>query len=162
MAGERAYMYCPTCRGNGVKNEVQKTDNVTFACVIGHVLGNYEQLMAMKPDMIRLEVIRKLNAGDVKTEVFVNGEALAKFNQMHPGQLDATVDNIIRQHCDGDLVIIDGMQAREMRSLGVTTGAQMLAAIKNAKDLEVQIASQTAALELVQGMFAKAGVESPV
>jgi len=162
MAGERAFMWCPTCDKNGANNEVVKEDNVMFKCVIGHQLGNYAQVMSMNPRMIKLEVIRKANAGDVKVDVFVNGSALEKFNNMHPGQLDATVDNIIRLHTDGDLIIVDGMQAREMRSLGVMTGTQMLAAIKNAKELEVQIASQTAALELVQGMFAKAGVESPV
>lgn len=161
MAGERAFIWCPLCDKNGVNNEIVREDNVVFKCGIGHTF-NYDSLMASKPRMIRMELVRKPNVGDVKTEVWINGEALNKFNQLHPGQLDATLDNIIRQHCDGDLVIIDGMQAREMGSLGVNTGAQMLAAIKNAKTLEAEIATKDVQLATIQGLFAKMGVESPV
>lgn len=162
MAGERAFMWCPTCDVNGVNSEVTKLDNVMFVCGIGHQLGDYNQLMSRKPRMIKMEIVRKANVGDIKVDVFVNSTALDKFQQLHPGQLDATVDNIIRQHTDGDLIIIDGMQARELKSLGIMTGAQMLAAIKNAKTLEADIATKEIQLQTIQSMFERMGVESPV
>lgn len=158
---DRAFMWCPICDKNGVNNEIARTDNTTFECGIGHKY-TYESLMAQHPRMIKLEVVHKPNVGDVKTEVWINGEALAKFNQMYPNQLSATLDNLVRQHLDGDLIIVDGMQARELKSLGIRTGAEMLSAIKNGKTLEDTNATLTNTLDMLKGMFAKAGVESPV
>lgn len=159
---DRAMMWCPMCDKNGVNTEVVKKDNVDFQCGIGHNLGDYNSLMAQRPRMMKLEVVHKPNVGDVKTEVWINGEALNKFNQMYPNQLSATLDNIVRQHLDGDLIIIDGMQARELKSLGIRTGAEMLSAIKNGKTLEDTNTTLSNTLDALKGMFQKAGVESPV
>lgn len=161
MAGERTMIWCPLCDKNGVNNEIVREDNIVMKCGIGHSF-TYASLMSHGPRMIRLEVIEKPNIGDVKVEVWVNGDALAKFNQMYPNRMSATVDNIIRQHCDGDIIIIDGMQAREMKSLGIRTGAEMLAAIKNARTLEADILTKDTQLETIRDLFARTGVDSPV
>lgn len=156
---ERAMMYCPLCEKNGVKTELMR-DMVEVKCLMGHTF-QYNTLMSMNPTLIRMEFTEKAGPHDVKLEAWVNGEVLAQFNQKFPNRLSSTIDNILRTFLDGDMVIVDGMQAREMKSLGIKNGAEMLAAARGAKTQEDTINTLTIQLETIRGMFTQAGVESP-
>ena len=154
-------MYCPTCRMNSVPNcEVYRYTNTEFRCAIGHSFS-YEALMMMKPDLIRTEVAEKAGPGDVKAEFFCNADVLQQFRAKFPNRLSATVTQIMRLYLDDDLVIIDGLQARELRSLKVSTGAEMLAVAKQASTLSDENEELRKKITFIQDLFAQKGVEMP-
>jgi len=158
---ERAFMYCPTCRMSGVPhNEVFRIDNTKLQCTIGHVFS-YDTLMAAKPEMIRKEVLEQAGPGDVTQKVFINGEVLRQFNEKYPGRLSATVTQILRNHLDDDMVIVDGMQARELHSLKVKTGAEIVAAVKQNMTLVDENEDLRKKLSFIEGMFTRNGVAMP-
>ena len=129
--------YCPMCRQNGSPAIQAMRDNVNCFCVMGHRMG-HEQFWAMKPDMIKTEVRFAPGQGDVKAEIWVNGEVLIKAKEALGERFHPTVASLIRSCMAGAPVLIDGQQAEELRKLGVRNGAEMIATAKLNAELSGQ------------------------
>lgn len=161
---KRAMMYCPRCRNVGLATVELVTENPeqdVFRCPNSHAFPNYMELMKMNPDMIKLVASEKPQPGDVKVEVWVDKQILDRFQSLYPAKLNATVSSIMSLHLYGDPVIIDGIQAKKLRELGVRNGAEMVAAMEVAKSLEDQLATLQGQIAIYQSMFEKAGVMAP-
>lgn len=131
---DRAFMYCPLCRDNGSPRVELMRDMNLFTCLMGHSIVG-ERLQMLKPEMIRTEVIWKPGTGDVKTEVWVNQEVLMKAKEVLGNRFHPTIASIIRSCMAGEPIIIDGVQAEELKKLGIRNGAEMVATAKQNKEL---------------------------
>lgn len=159
---KRAMMMCPLCRKVG-QNEVELfTENPeydVFRCANqAHAFPNYLDLMAMNPDKIKLIPHEKPQAGDVKAEFWIDKEILSRFEAMYPNQKNATVASILSCFLYGQPIIIDGVQAKKLKELGVKTGAEVLSAIEVGKTLEGELANTQEKLSMLQGILQGAGV----
>lgn len=159
---QRGFMYCKPCEDAGTKVELisGNPEMHLFRCPVnGAHIFTYDQTASFTK--IPMQFTEKMGPGDVKVDLFVDAEVLAKFKDMYPNRINATVGQILRSHLDGDLVIIDGMQARELKSLGIKNGAEMLAVAKNNQTMEDQLRDTQLQLETIRGLFTNLGVESP-
>lgn len=167
---DRAMMYCPQCR-----NLAKITNNTSLQaielvrnpdamrCANGHVFPDYQALMAMEPELIKLIPKETLGPNDVKVEgLWCNKDIWTQFAAKYPAQLNATVESILRLYLVGEPVIIDGVQAAHLRKLGVKNGSEMVAALEVAKTLEAQLQTAEEKISLMQSLFQGAGVQAPV
>lgn len=159
---DRAMCYCPRCRDLGSPQVELMRDNHVYTCMFGHAIHGYDSLMSLHPELIKLVSMEKPGPGDVKTEFWVDAKVLEKFNQMYPNQRHATVNSILSLFTTGDIVIIDGIQAKELKKSGIKNGAEMLAAVQAAKSIEAENDDLKSKLDFISQMFSKTGMESPV
>jgi hypothetical protein len=134
---DRAMAYCPDCRANGNPTVEAMRDNVDCFCVLGHKQP-HAAFWAKNPDMIKTEVHFKPGPHDMKAEIWVNAEVLTKAKQALGERFHPTIASLIRACMAGEPVLIDGVQAAELRKLGVRNGAEMLATAK----LNLELAGQ--------------------
>ena len=134
---DRAFMYCPLCRDGGSPTIELMRDNVDFFCLMGHKLP-HARMLALNPDMIKTEIRFKPGPNDVKVEVWVNREVYGKTQDALGERWHPTIASLIRCCMAGELVIIDGQQAAELRKLGIRNGQEMLATAKLNVDLSSQ------------------------
>lgn len=140
-------MYCPTCRdlaaftNNPVLMAIElMRDMDMIRCANGHTFPDYNALMAMNPTKIRLAPQDIRQPGDVKVEFWVDGTILAKFRERFPFQQNSTVQSILSLYCLGeDPVIIDGVQAKKLREMGVKNGQEIIAEMGVKSELQAEI-----------------------
>lgn len=135
---DRAFMRCPFCRNQGNQNPPElMRDNVDMFCLMGH-RAPHAQIMAMNPEMIKAEVHFKPGANDIKAEIWVNGEVLMRAKEALGERFHPTIASLIRCCMAGEPVVVDGVQAQELKKLGVKNGAEMLATAKLNSELSGQ------------------------
>ena len=135
---DRAFMKCPYCRNQGNQNPPElMRDNVDMFCLMGH-RGTHAQILAMNPEMIKMETHFKPGPNDVKAEIWVNSEVVMRAKEALGERFHPTIASLIRCCMAGEPVVIDGVQATELRKLGVKNGAEMLAAAKQNVELAGQ------------------------
>ena len=158
---KRAMMFCPRCRMVGL-NEVElvtgNPEDDVFRCPNSHAFTNYMELMRLNPDKIKLVPQEKLGTNDIKVELIVNKDLWEQYNKVYPNKIHSTFQSIVSLYLLGEPVIIDGVQAKRLKAMGVRTGAEMVAAIEVSKTTEDQLATVTGQLEMLQGMLNKAGI----
>ena len=131
--GDRAFMYCPHCRANGARVELIRESHL-FNCPMGHSIPQ-EQLMAMNPEMIKIQPVFKAGPNDVKAEFWCNSEILNRAKEHLGVGFSKTIESILRSAMQGDYILIDGAQASELKKLGIRNGAEMLATAKQNQQL---------------------------
>ncbi len=147
--------YCPMCRNNGSPSVVATRDNVVCFCLMGHRLS-HAQFWNMNPDMIKTEVRFSPGQNDVKTEVWVNNEVLARAKETLGERFHPTMASLIRCCMAGVPVVIDGQQAEKLRKLGVKNGAEMVATAEMVKELSGQNENLVEKLNEWENRFASA------
>lgn len=144
---DRAMMYCPTCRdlagytNNPVLTVIElMRDMDMIRCANGHTFHDYNALMAMNPTKIRLAPQDIRQPGDVKVDFWIDGDILKRFQARFPHQQNSTVQSILSLYCMGeDPVIIDGVQAKELRALGIKNGQEIIAELSVKSELQAEI-----------------------
>lgn len=158
---DRAFMTCPTCRdlGKAVGNpallgvELMRDMDMT-RCPNGHAFPDYNQLMAMNPDKIKMAPQDVRQPGDVKTEFWIDGQILEKFKARFPFQQNSTVQSILSLYClSEDPVIIDGAQAKQLRDRGYKNGAEILAGLDSSGELQSEIDGLKTEIKTLRGML---------
>jgi len=157
---KRAMIYCPTCRKVGLPQEelyLDMPENNVFRCHNGHAHGDYMKLMEMNPELIKLVAMEKPQPNDVKAEFFIDKEVLSRFRSMYPNQQNATVNSVLSLFIYGDPVLVDGVQAKKLRELGVRNGAEMVAALEVTKSLESEIEGLKSQITMLTNILAQTG-----
>lgn len=134
---DRAFMYCPLCRENGSARIELMRDAHLFTCPMGHSIPQ-DRLQSMNPEMIKTEVFYKPGPGDVKVEVWVNGEVYLKAKEILGPRFNPTIDSILRTAMQGEYILVDGAQATKLRKLGVRNGAEMVTTAEQNQTLAAQ------------------------
>lgn len=157
---KRAMMYCPTCRRVGLPQEelfLDMPENNVFRCHNGHAHGDYMELMEMSPELIKLVVMEKPQPNDIKAEFFIDKEVLTKFRSMYPNQQSSTVSSVLSLFIYGEPVLVDGIQAKKLREMGVRNGAEMVAALEVTKSLESEIEGLKSQITMLTNILAQTG-----
>lgn len=158
-------MYCPQCRNLSaitqnptlqkveLFTEMPETD--TFRCNNGHAFNDYLALMAMSPELVKLVPMEKPQANQVKAEFWIDQNVLDTFRNRYPNQQSSTVESILSMYLYGEVIIIDGNQAKQMKAFGIKNGAEVIASIELTRSLEgeLQTAKETEKLlrSLIKG-----------
>lgn len=130
--------YCPGCERQGIQNvELVRgqPEMHLFRCAIGGHAYTYEQLRTLGAKMVQTAVAYTPPPAYVKGHVFLPPELWAKFCQKYPQQTSPTLESILSLLLDDDLILISGAQARELKKLGVKTGADMVETAKSNQTL---------------------------
>lgn len=155
-------MYCPNCRRVGIPDVELMTEAPEphlFRCMNSHVFER-EALMAAKPDMVKMVVREVPGPHDVKTEFWIHGEVLKRFQAKFPNQMSATVNSILQMYLTGDVLIIDGIQAKKLHELGARTGQEVIALLEGAKTTEAELATTKEQLQFLAGLMNRSGAEA--
>lgn len=154
-------MYCPTCR-----NLAGITQNQTLLvvellremdmirCSNGHTFPNYNELMAMNPDKIKLAPQDKRQPGDVKAEFWIDSTVLEKYRIKYPFSQNSNVESILRLFIlEEEPVIIDGAQAKELRKRGYKNGQEILGGLDSSGELQNEIDGLKTEIKTLRGML---------
>lgn len=132
--------YCPGCERQGIPNVelVRGQPEIhIFRCSVGGHAYTYDQLRTLGAKMVTAQLAYTPPPTYVKGHVFLPPELWAKFCQKYPQQVSPTMESIISLLMDDDLILVSGEQARELKKLGVKTGADMLETAKSNQALSV-------------------------
>lgn len=158
---DRAFMTCPTCRdlakftGNPALSGVElMRDMDMIRCPNGHTFPDYNALMAMNPDKIKMMPQDIRQPGDVKVEFWIDGQIMEKFRAKYPHQQNSTVQSILSLYClNEEPVIIDGAQAKEFRARGYRNGQEILAGLDSSGELGTEIDGLKTEIKTLRGML---------
>ena len=158
---ERSFMYCPHCEKTGVQSELFRgnPEMHLFRCLMNHAF-TYDQLTALNPTKIQYVPKEVPGPTDVNASFFIPANILSKFREKYPNQQNATITSILQLHLDDDLIIISGEQARELKSLGVRTGQEMLVTAKQNRTLVAENETLSSQINFFSEMIHKAGMEA--
>jgi hypothetical protein len=158
---DSAMMNCPTCRnlgritGNTALLAVElMRDMDMIRCSNGHTFPNYNELMAMNPDLIKMAPQDKRQPTDVKVEFWIDGTVYEKYRLKYPLSQNANVESILRLFIlEEEPVIIDGSQAKELRKRSIRNGQEMLAALSSSGELQTEIDGLKTEIKTLRGML---------
>jgi hypothetical protein len=147
--------YCPICRNQGSPSVIAMRDNVNCFCLMGHSLP-HAAFWGMNPDKMKMETRFAPGQDDVKVEVWVNREVLARSQESLGQRFHPTIASIIRCCMAGVPVIIDGQQAEKLRKLGIKNGAEMIATAELNIELSGQLEAAVAKVNEWEDRFKSA------
>jgi hypothetical protein len=99
---------------------------------------SYERLMQLNPRKEQLMLTEKMPPSCIIQQVWVHPEAWAMLAKRFPQTLMTTLCATLTALADPDTVMVEGNYAREMRTLGVERGRDVLGLAKRVKELEAE------------------------
>jgi hypothetical protein len=141
----KAYTWCPICRQNGNPQSPLLREGHIIRCNFNHQLSGAD-LQRFGADMVKATEIfhEQPTITDVKWGIFVNPTVRERLEKKFAGRVMITLATYLAALADDSIVLITGEQATELRKLGVKNGAEMLSAIKGAKETERELEEATA------------------
>ena len=154
-----AYTYCPTCRSNGNDRSPLIREMHVIRCSFGHSFSG-GQLQQYGADMIKAtDIFLETPAiTDEMWKVPVNPRVKAILENKFKGRVFVTIGTLLAALSDDTLVMITGEQAKELRELGIKNGADMLSAVRTAKETEKALEDAITQIERFQSVLHAAGV----
>lgn len=136
-------IFCPMCDKQGISSKMIRVmrsagEGMRVRCgAMGHTY-NYETLMKLNPRKEQLVLNEKMPASCIVQNVWVHPEAWAMLQKRFPQTLMTTLCATITALADPDTVMVEGQYAREMKTLGVERGRDVLGLAKRVKELEAE------------------------
>ena len=157
---DRAFYWCAICDKTGMQNELFRgmPESFLFRCQLGHAF-TYEQLQTSGARKIPLVVQEKPAPTDVQATFWVDPTVLSNFRQRFPNQQNATVNSILHELADGDVVIISGPAARKLKAKNIRSGEEMIANADENLRLTAENADLVNKLNFFSKMMKGAGME---
>ena len=154
-----AYMFCTVCRQNGNPSVPLQRDGHILRCEFGHQPSSQQLYGA---DMVKASDIFLETPAitDIMWKIPINPRVKAVLEDKLKGRILVTIGTLLAALADDTLVMITGEQAAELRALGVKNGADMLSAVKTAKETERSLADAVTQLERFQAMLNAASAPS--
>ena len=155
----KAYTWCPICRQNGNDKSPILRDGHILKCNFGHQLSGSD-LQRFGADMVKANEVflEQPTITDIRWPIFVNPSVKTKLEQKYAGRIMITLGTFLAALADDAMVMITGEQATELRKLGIHNGAEMLAAVKTAKETEREKDEAVAQIEKFMIVLKAAGV----
>ena len=150
-------MFCPRCQiDSGNKVELRR-DMYMFRCSFGHAYDG-PQLEAMHPEMIKLQLQEQINPNAVKLIVWAMPKVKQALEEKFVGRLNVTLATVCENLVNDEVIFIDGKEAAELRRLGLKNGATVLAAVKAAKEQELENQELQKQISLLAPILRAAGI----
>jgi hypothetical protein len=168
LMADSAYIWCPTCRGNGNPRVMLKRRNHLLVCTFGHQFDSTHQLGSKdpmdgfydKPDMTPMSELltEQPSANAEKWSIWVHPRTKQRLIDKFPQNLWVTLGVLLDSLCDGSLILISGEDAKKLRASGVTNGATAVAMTESSKQLEKDRDQAVQKLDELQQILKAAGV----
>ena len=160
---DRSYYWCPTCEKAGMKVELFRNNPEAhlFRDASNHAF-TYEQLTQLNASKIPLTFQEKPGDHDVKADFWINDQVLNRYRQKFPVQANSTLNSILAIIVDDDFILLSGEQSRDLKKLGVKTGADMIATARQNQTLSAENADLVSKLDFFSRMMRGAGIEEEV
>lgn len=141
--GDVLPIYCPACDREGRSSRMMKVmhssgEGMRVKCTGAGHMYSYERLMQLNPRKEQLMLQEKMPPSCIVQQVWVHPEAWAMLAKRFPQTLMTTLCATITALADPDTVMVEGNYAREMRTLGVERGRDVLGLAKRVKELEAE------------------------
>jgi len=135
-----AYIYCPTCRDNGTPNSMLSRDMHTVKCQFGHQwdMSSFARLLAQRPVMAQMDEIltEQPNPLAMAWKIMVLPETRTAFEAKFKNRVHITIGTFLAALCEDSLLILSGGDVLKLRAKGITTSAQVIAALEGVEQLE--------------------------
>ena len=163
MPNELTSIYCPQCdrleQGRTQSRMLNKQSG--YVCTgMGHRFKSYIALMDMHPRMEKLLVQEKQPAGTDAVSFWVHPAAYSALQSRFPSNLRTTICALFNALSDPETILIEGEHTRELRSLGIARGRDMVGLARTNIALTEQLKLQTEQMkqyELVAKLLNMAG-----
>jgi len=161
-------IWCPACdRAQTptrlIRQMAAKQEGMLLKCPTCSRTFSYAALMASnpKPRMDKVEFVEKQPPGTQILPLWIYPEVIAALQQKFPSNLMTTLCSAITALADPDAVLIEGDYAREMASIGVKRGREVLALAKEVKELREAVAAARLREQTLQQFFGSIGMAMP-
>ncbi len=158
--------WCPSCDRAGtparlVRKMAAKQEGMLMECQSCKRVYSYDSLMRLRPRMDKVEFVEKQPAGTQTLPLWLHPEVIAALQSKFPSNLLTTLHSAVTALADPDAVLIEGDYAREMASIGVRKGREVLALAKEVKELREQNAAMRLKEETLRQFFGGLGMAMP-
>lgn len=136
-----AQIYCPKCDRleHGTTQTRMINSHSGWKCAAGLHKMTYAELMALKPRMEKL-VINEKQPGNTSTlQIWIYPEALTALRNRFPSNLMTTICSLFTSLADPDTLVIEGEHMRELRTLGIHRGRDIVGLATTVKALTAQL-----------------------
>jgi hypothetical protein len=160
----RSYIYCPTCAASGNPQVELMRDTFQFRCMFSHTF-TYSAIQEMIKngqivEMVKTKVIEQPSPHAQSYKVYVIPGTWEKLNHKFEGRLFTTLGTVFDALADDAVIFIDGPEVKELRLQGIKTGKDILAMLRNAKDMERTVDTLQKQLDLLSPILAAAGLST--
>jgi hypothetical protein len=138
-----------------------KQEGMLVKCPSCGAVYNYASLMATHPRMDKVDFVEKQPAGSQTLPLWLHPEVVEALRQKFPSNLLTTLSSAVTSLADPDSVLIEGPYAREMASIGIKKGREVLALAKEVKELREQVAAATLRESTLRQFFGGMGMAMP-
>ncbi|MDE2103570.1 MAG: hypothetical protein KGL39_40395 [Patescibacteria group bacterium] len=168
MSAQSGYVgvFCPRCDRAGtparvVRQMAAKQEGMLVKCNQCGAIYNYQQLMSTHPRMDKVDFVEKPPAGYVTIPLWLHPEVVEAWKRKFPSNWQTTLSSAMTALADPDAVLIEGEYAREMASIGIRRGREVLGLAKKVKDLEEEVAALRLREQTLRQFFSGLGLAMP-
>lgn len=163
-------IFCPACDKSGtptqlVRQMAAKQEGMLLKCPTCSRTYSYAALMDPKnlnpPRKVKLEFTEKQPAGFITLPLWLHPEVVESLRRKFPSNLLTTLSSAVTALADPDSVLIEGEYAREMASIGIRRGREVLSLAKEVKELRDAVAAARLREETLAGFFRSLGLAMP-
>lgn len=161
-------IFCPVCdriehgktQSRMVDSQLGMNHKGNYHCSgMGHKMSK-SQLESLNPRMLKLQVTEKQPGNTSQQTFWIYPEALDALRTKFPNNLMTTICSLFNTLADPDTIVIEGEHMRELRTLGVHRGRDIVGLAKANQSLQEQLKEMTAAqkqYEMVAKLLSMAG-----
>ena len=129
-----AYIYCPTCRDSGTPNSMLTRDSHIVRCQFGHQWDttSFRHLLSRQPVMAGMDeiLVEQPHPEAMAWKIMVLPETRQAFEAKFKGRIHITLGTFLQALCEDSLLILSGDDVAKLRKRGITTSAQVIAALE--------------------------------
>lgn len=167
------HIFCPACdrAGNPSRMMAQqgghRTEGMAARCQNQLHTFTYSKLMSLHPRMDKPDFVEKQPPNTVTMTLWVYPEVLESLKQKFEHNLNTTMCSAVTALADPDTVLIEGEHAREIASLGIRRGREVLGLAREVIELRKQLEKAKVQMEVLEPIIrmlggAAAGVAAPM
>ena len=155
-------IWCPTCDRAGNPSRMVKTmgtrsEGMTVKCANGLHTFTYSRLMSLNPRMDKPEFVEKQPPNTVSINVWIYPEVLESLKQKFPSNLMTTLCSVLTALGDPDSVLIEGEHAREMATMGIRRGREVLGLAREVIELRKKVERLEIQMEPFRNLLTQMG-----
>jgi hypothetical protein len=163
-AGMEHY-WCPACDRAGTPSRMIKvgsgrTEGMVVKCANQLHTFTYGKLMQLHPRMDKPDFVEKQPPNTVTLTLWVYPEVLESLRQKFEHNLNTTMCSAVTALADPDTVLIEGEHAREIASLGIKRGREVLGLAREVIELRKKLERAEIQMEALAPIFAAMGINA--
>ena len=153
-----AQLYCGICAANGNPGVMLIREMHLLKCPFSHQYSSVDEAIARGSTMVPLPLNERPPLTSVKWEVFIHPKVRDMLMQKYRGRLHATLDSMFGVLADGNVLVIEGKDAADMKKRGLSNGAQIISFINSTDSIQTENQQLRARLEQFEQLLRAAGV----